>query len=114
MTMQETQLEPVDSPYNVALDALDPWMAPVDLNRFDQLDDDERMRIIIRVLCGLVAMEETAVPIVEERPLVAATPGPGRRLPFLGLELSAPGKERHRPRGWNTALLPHLGRERTF
>jgi hypothetical protein len=114
MTMQETQLEPTHARYDVSLDAVDPWMTPVDLNRFDLLGDDERMRIIIRVLCGLVAMEESAAPIPEERPAVAPTPGPGRRLPFLGLELAAPVGDRHRPRGWNTALLPHLGRERAF
>jgi hypothetical protein len=127
--------------YDVEYDTLDPLLGTVDLTRFEQLPESERMRIIIRVLCGLVAMEEVAAepapatapttvdapadPFSDaltealalaspDAPLAAPTPGPAPTLPVLGIEHDARHKRRIRPRGWNTALLPFVGPERAF
>jgi hypothetical protein len=111
MTLQEARVDHRDRVYDVEVPSLDQWDTTIDLGRFERLSEAERRRIIIRVLCGLVAMEEAPEPARE--PLVAPTPGPARTLPLLGLETAA--KKRHmRPRGWSTALLPHLGPERAF
>jgi hypothetical protein len=94
--------------YDLEYDALDPYLGTVDLNRFEQLPESERMRIIIRVLCGLVAMEDQRAAAIAE----AAPPSTG--LPMLGIERDGERKRRHRPRGWNTALLPFFGQERPY
>jgi hypothetical protein len=126
MTMQATHVEsrhresrPRESRnriYDVQFPSLDAWDTPdpttIDLGRFARLTEDERRRIIIRVLCGLVAMEEPAEE-PERRPHANPTPGQAPALPFLGLETPR-HKCRTKPRTWSTALLPHLGPERPF
>jgi hypothetical protein len=62
---------------------------PTDLNRFQQLPDEERMRVIIRVLCGLVAIEPDAPTVAAPEPVAVPETASRRsrfRLPFLGLE----------------------------
>ncbi|MDZ7733955.1 MAG: hypothetical protein U5R31_13595 [Acidimicrobiia bacterium] len=55
----------------------------VDLSRFESLTEDEKVRVIIRVLCGLVALEERGgAPEVPD----ARNPVVRRLLPFLGFE----------------------------
>lgn len=109
MSVQHTTLELIDQeasalPYAVELTSLDPSLAERDLDLFHRLSAEERTRIIIRVLCGLVAMGEAD----DQERLDDA-----RALPSLGLE-DARRRPSTRPRGWNTALLPFLGRERAF
>jgi hypothetical protein len=103
--------------YDLEYDTYDPNLGVVDLNRFERLPESERMRIIIRVLCGLVAMEDAA-PSAPAEPLSAVTsptPGPATAdLPVLGIERNGAHKRRSRPRGWNTALLPFVGQERAY
>ena len=99
--------------YDVEYTSYDPFLPTVDLNRFEQLSESDRMRTIIRVLCGLVAMEETVVPDAVN-PAATPTPGTLRELPMLGIEANGDEKRRKRPRGWNTALLPFLGGERPY
>jgi len=127
MTMHETRVEPPDRSSDVEHPAQDVWDSTIDLGRFERLSEAERRRIIIRVLCGLVAMEEVPeparepwpapvaapTPVTTSTPVASPTPGPAARLPFLGLETAA-YKRPPRSRGWTTALLPHLGPERPF
>jgi len=61
------------------------WDGAVDLTQFEVLDDDDRMRVIIRVLCGLVALEEEDWFHTETSP----RPRRQRLLPYLGYERSA-------------------------
>jgi hypothetical protein len=112
MTMQATDLDSRHRIYDVEFPSLDVWDTTIDLGRFQRLGEAERRRIIIRVLCGLVALEEEAA---EPAPRVhaAPTPGPAPKLPYLGLETPR-YKCRAKPRSWSTALLPHLGPERPF
>jgi hypothetical protein len=126
MTLQETRWGEPDAIYDVEFPTPETWPGEdLDLNRFQRLSDDERMRIIIRVLCGLVAIDEqpgpeparAALPVTitpDEAPVlpVAPTPGPARSLPLLGLEPEH--NTRTRPKGWNTALLPFIGQERPY
>lgn len=96
------------------LEGYDPFGLPVaplaELTRFQHLTDTERRRIIIRVLCGLVAMED-----LREAAESASTTEDGadqpfrRRLPFLGLEVGGAAKVRQWDRLRPTPLLPHLG-----
>ncbi len=75
-----------------------PWLETVDLNTFERLPEKERMRVIIRVLCELVALD----PDASEDPSTASVPttssGSGRRvhrlrrLPFLGVEVDGARK----------------------
>jgi hypothetical protein len=112
MTMQATHVESRHRRYDVEFPSIDAWDTTIDLGRFQRLSEDERRRIIIRVLCGLVAMEEEPAEPVR-RPHANPTPGRAPELPYLGLETPR-HKCRTRPRGWSTALLPHLGPERSF
>ncbi|MDZ7733952.1 MAG: hypothetical protein U5R31_13580 [Acidimicrobiia bacterium] len=41
---------------------LEPTSRPGDINGFAHLDDDDKLRVIIRVLCGLVAREDLPGP----------------------------------------------------
>jgi hypothetical protein len=79
------------------------WDTDPELAQFAGLSEHERMRVIIRVLCGLVALEEVPAAPLPARPHPAATaavePSPPaapkrrRLLPFLGYEnpgLAAP------------------------
>lgn len=113
MTLQETRWGDPDTLYDVEFPTPETWADPeLDLTAFQRLSDDDRMRIIIRVLCGLVAIDEQPGP---EPPNVlgpSPTPGPTRSLPLLGLEPEH--NVRSRPKGWNTALLPFIGQERPF
>ena len=61
---------------------------PTQLNTFQRLPEEERLKVIIRVLCGLVAMEEQPErPSPESlRPNLGVTRTRRFRLPFLGLE----------------------------
>ncbi len=52
------------------------WDTDPELNQFAGLSEHERMRVIIRVLCGLVALEVPPPPAPKRR----------RLLPFLGYE----------------------------
>jgi hypothetical protein len=114
MTLQETHWVDPDGLYDVEFPTPETWPGEdLDLNRFQRLSDDERMRIIIRVLCGLVAIDEQPAPEPSAAHLtVAPTPGPSRSLPLLGLEPEH--NVRSRPKGWNTALLPYIGQERAY
>jgi hypothetical protein len=105
--------------YDVEYDAIDPFLGTLDLNWFERLPEAERKRIIIRVLCGLVAMEEDEQAPAERTlaavPDAGPTPGPSTTdLPVLGIERDGAYKRRTRPRGWNTALLPFFGHERAY
>jgi hypothetical protein len=41
------------------LDIAEPdWDGDIDLSQFEALDEPEQMRVLIRVLCGLVALDE--------------------------------------------------------
>lgn len=97
----------------------DPWLDRLDLDRFEHLPEQERRRIIIRVLCGLVALGVTdhqpTVPAPTHGADVAVTahpvdPGPLRRLPFLGLEVHG-ARKRTRAAHRSIRMLPFLGRE---
>lgn len=113
MTMQDVR--PTGGPqYDVELThpLAEPAVSLPDLGRFQHLTELERRRVIIRLLCGLVAMEEeldeaAAEPLAPEPPL-------RRRLPFLGLETSGAAKLRTDQLGRPVALLPYLGNERPF
>jgi hypothetical protein len=62
------------------------WDTDPDLGRFDEMTEHDKVRVIIRVLCGLVALEEaTAPPAVDLTRPEPATPR-RRLLPFLGYE----------------------------
>lgn len=133
MTMHDTRVEPHDRRYDVEFPSPDPWDPTIDLGRFERLTEEERRRIIIRVLCGLVAMEEATEPTPPEPAVIPAsnriarhvserrrrarrsapTPGPSARLPLLGLETAA-HKQRLAAMDWSTALLPPIGPERPF
>lgn len=68
------------------------WDTDPELSQFASLPPEERVRVIIRVLCGLVALEERAPAPVSTR--LARRPTttserPRRRLPFLGYERPA-------------------------
>jgi hypothetical protein len=97
---------------SVAFETYDVAPSPVELSRFHTLPEEERMRVIIRVLCGLVAIEDEpeelapVVPLPRPAPSsltpapVASPPegatdssAPSRfRLPFLGLEMGGARK----------------------
>jgi hypothetical protein len=64
------------------------WDTDPELGRFAGLTEDEKMRVIIRVLCGLVALEESPAPFPSLVAPPPAEPAPKRRrlLPFLGYE----------------------------
>lgn len=99
MTMQDTG----EAPYGFDFPIEDPWIRRIDLNRFERLPETERMRVIIRVLCGLVALEAEereqceALGMAPPRsgPEPTPTPRSGFRLPFLGLEAGGASKWRH-------------------
>lgn len=105
--------DPPTGAAGVQLDLDNPWLDTVDLNTFERLPDHERMRVIIRVLCELVALDsEGADPSVAEAD-VAGRHGRVhrlRRLPFLGVEVDGARKLtklRH------SGGLPHLQHERS-
>jgi hypothetical protein len=117
MTVQETTLESsapdaTDVNFAIELAVLDTTLDDRELNQFLRLTNEERTRIIIRVLCGLVAMGEPDDAVAA---LGEPDTGPrSRSLPHLGLERNHTTRDHARPRGWNTALLPFLGRERAY
>lgn len=61
------------------------WDTDPDLSRFEELPEHEKTRVIIRVLCGLVALEETGTSLTPPTP-PESTPRRRRLLPFLGYE----------------------------
>lgn len=65
------------------------WETDPDLTRFAGLSADDKMRVIIRVLCGLVALEEIeaeSARLSQAHDPLIVEPAPKRRrlLPFLG------------------------------
>lgn len=78
----------------VAFETFDLAPNPAELNTFQRLPEDERMKLIIRVLCGLVAMEDRPErPNPESlRPNLGVTRTRRFRLPFLGLETGGEAK----------------------
>lgn len=92
-----------------ALPAEVEWDGEIDLERFERLAEEDRLRVIIRVLCGLVALEEedwfSGPPADEPRT---------RTLPYLGYERQAQlaliAQRERAPR----RTLPLLGTARDF
>ncbi len=100
----------------------EPTVPLAELTRFQHLTETERRRIIIRVLCGLVAMEEmvagpdagveAAASEVEtaswENDDALGDPHRAfrRRLPFLGLEVGGAAKVRQLAQIRSAPLLP--------
>jgi hypothetical protein len=100
MTLQETP-PPID---DVAMDLDLRLVDPHALPRFGRLADTDRVRIIIRLICGLVALEEDPEP----------DPPRLRTLPFLGIELDRHQKHPATQTTRTLPLLPYLGNERPF
>lgn len=87
MTIQETLH------FDFDLDALeDPWLQRVDLAAFEHLPPQERTRVIIRVLCELVALGEIDSPEPAEGSPTAVTSLGRFRLPLLGIEIGGERK----------------------
>lgn len=80
------------------------WDTEPDLPEFASLSEEEKVRVIIRVLCGLVALEErprvaSRTRLHRRHPGTSASPEQAdappaeprrRRLPFLGYETPLP------------------------
>ncbi len=58
----------------------EPGLTSIDLTKFNGLDVDAQRKVIIRVLCGLVALEEGAVGTATRRSTRPERPDP---LPFI-------------------------------
>lgn len=99
----------------IGLSLENPWLETVDLNTFERLPEPERRRVIIRVLCELVALDH---PEIEGRPTDVPSEHPAsphgrvqrlRRLPFLGVEVDGARKLT----GLRSSGIPHLHHQRT-
>jgi hypothetical protein len=71
------------APTELASSAIEPLEDEIDLARFEALAEADRMRVIIRVLCGLVALEDQDW---FSAPAPATAPSRRRLLPLLGYE----------------------------
>jgi hypothetical protein len=67
------------------------WERDPDLDRFADLSEHDRVRVIIRVLCGLVALEEAGLDADSPVPEPEEPVRRRRLLPFLGYESRARG-----------------------
>lgn len=90
------------------------WDRDPELDRFAELSEHERVRVIIRVLCGLVALEEVGggAATLAVDPAQPATPKHRRLLPFLGYERSATNETPETPATAPGTGLPFLGLDR--
>lgn len=89
------------------------WDRDPELDRFAGLSEDDKVRVIIRVLCGLVALGESSTsdgpPVVEAGPTRAPTPKRRRLLPFLGYESRTKSEMFEPADGTPGPSLPFIG-----
>jgi hypothetical protein len=82
-TRLEDESLPGFAPTELVSSAIEPPEDEIDLARFEALAEADRMRVIIRVLCGLVALEDEDW---FSAPVPATPPSRRRLLPLLGYE----------------------------
>lgn len=67
------------------LDIAEPdWDGDIDLTQFEALGEPEQVRVIIRVLCGLVALDEEDWFAAWDEPSLTPPPSLSRVLPLHG------------------------------